>query len=348
MVTRLDDFVEKLQANARTDGLTWAISTTDGQVARLGSGEPAFNVSILNDEGWAAIQSLNELAIAEAYMRCDIDFSGDFFKVMELRHLLKGRSWILSTWAQVAPLVVGRKRLNPKWIAKHYDSKNVQVLGLDRDYAVYTPGIYQSDDDTLEAGAARKLQNAFSSLGLEAGASLLDVGCGWGGMLRYCARRGVEVTGITLSRHQLEYTQARLREDGLDGTVLYQDFFTFEPGRRYDAISAMGVMEELSDYDLVMKRLRTLLAPGGRGTATSAPPTGGGGSRPSSPSTSGPGSSGSSTCPTSSRRWVPTASRSSSCTTTASTTTCGRRRPTNGGWSVTTRWWRRPTRRRGG
>ncbi|HVF14934.1 MAG TPA: class I SAM-dependent methyltransferase [Acidimicrobiales bacterium] len=244
--------------------MTWAIRTPDDTVARVGPGEPVFEVVIVNDAGLEAVLTFNELAVAEAYMRGDIDFHGDFFRVMELRHLLKGRSWILTTWAQVSPLIIGRKRLNPKWIAKHYDSKNVQVLGLDRDYAVYTPGIYDGDDDTLEAGAARKLERAYESLALTPGASLLDVGCGWGGMLRYSAQRGVDVTGITLSRHQLEYTQARLREDGLHGIVLYQDFFTFEPGRLFDAISMMGVLEDLSDYALVMARLRDLLKPGGR------------------------------------------------------------------------------------
>jgi cyclopropane-fatty-acyl-phospholipid synthase len=197
-------------------------------------------------------------------MRGDIDFDGDLFKVMELRRLLKDRSWFITAWAQVQPLLLGRNRLNPKWIAKHYDTKNVQVLGLDQDYAVYTPGIYEGEDDTLEAGATRKLRAAFSWLGLNAGDSLLDVGSGWGGFLRFCAQRGVEVTGLTLSRDQLEFARGRLREDGLKGTVLYQDFFTFDPGREYDAISMMGVLEDLSDYEAVMDRLRILLKPTGK------------------------------------------------------------------------------------
>jgi cyclopropane-fatty-acyl-phospholipid synthase len=264
MTERYEEFVARVRANTHSTDVAWAIRGPDGRVTRLGSGEPVFEVSILNDTGLAAVQSFSELAVAEAYMRGNIDFEGDFFKVMELRHLLKDRSWILTTWAHLSPLLIGRKRLNPKWIAKHYDSKNVQVLGLDREYALYTPGIYDGDDDTLEAGADRKLQNAFSSLALEAGDSLLDVGSGWGGMLRYCAKRGVDVTGLTLSRHQLEFSRDRLKQDGLEGTVLYQDFFTFAPGRHYDAINMMGVMEELSDYDLVMARLRTLLKPDGR------------------------------------------------------------------------------------
>ncbi len=264
MSETFEDFVAHTRTRARPDTITWAVRGPNGQTARFGAGDPAFEVIVKNDAGLAAASSFSELAIAEAYINDDIDFEGDVLQVMELRHLVQDREWYLTAWAHLSPLLFGRKRLNPRWIAKHYDSKNVQVVGLDRDYAVYTPGIYLDDDDTLEEGSARKLEYAFSSLGLKAGSTVLDVGCGWGGFLRYCARRGVEVTGITLSRHQLEYTTARLKEDGLDGNVLYQDFFTFEPGRRYDGISMMGVMEDLSDYDRVMQKLRGLVAPEGR------------------------------------------------------------------------------------
>jgi len=259
-----ESFVRGVRVQARAGVTTWAVRGPDGETARIGSGEPTFELIVNNDAGLKAAASFSELAIAEAYINGDIDFGGDLFQVMELRDLVKDREWYLTAWAHLSPILFGRKKLNPRWIAKHYDSKNVQVVGLDRDYAVYTPGIYEDDDDTLEAGSARKLEYAYTSLGLSDGATLLDVGCGWGGMLRYCAARGVEVTGITLSRHQLEYTKARMKDDGLKGTVLYQDFFTFEPDQRFDGISMMGVMEDLSDYPMVMKHLRGLLAPGGR------------------------------------------------------------------------------------
>lgn len=253
-----------IRARLRPGGIGWALRGPSGEVERMGSGEPRFGVVIRTDDGLAAVRSFSELAVAEAYMRDDIDFDGDFLQVMELRHLLEDRHWATTAWAQIQPLLVGRTRLNPGWIAKHYDTRNVQTLALDTGYSVYTPGIYDGDDDTLEAGAERKLERAFTGLGLKAGASLLEVGCGWGGFTRYCSRRGVSVTAITLSRHQLEFTRARLADDGLQASVDYQDFFTFAPGRRYDAISLMGVFEDLSDYDRSMKGLRRLLAPDGR------------------------------------------------------------------------------------
>jgi len=264
MASGIGDVVETVRANARPGTPPWAIRSADGEVARLGDGDPVFEVVVRNDTGLTALGSFNELAIAEAYMRDDIDVTGDFFQVMELRHLLQDRNWAIAAWAQVQPLLMGRNRLNPKWIAKHYDTKNVQVLALDRDFAMYTPGLYDGDDDTLEAGAERKLRYAFDGLGLKPGDALLDVGCGWGGFLRYCARRSVEVTGITLSRDQLDFARARLDDDGLAGIVQYADFFTFAPGRRFDAVSMMGVLEDLSDYGKAMRHLSTLVAPGGR------------------------------------------------------------------------------------
>ncbi len=191
--------VAEVRAKARPGAHAWAMHGPSGQFAQVGSGEPTFTVLVRSEGGLAALRSFNELAIAEAYMRDDIDFEGDFCQVMELRYLLAERNWAITAWAQVQPLVIGRTRLNPKWIAKHYDTQNVQTLALDRNFSVYTPGIYDGADDTLEAGAEAKLEYAFAGLGLKAGDSLLDVGCGWGGFVRYCARRGVDVTGITLS-----------------------------------------------------------------------------------------------------------------------------------------------------
>jgi cyclopropane-fatty-acyl-phospholipid synthase len=83
-------------------------------------------------------------------------------------------------------------------------------------------------------------------------------------MLRYAAERGVRGTGITLSRHQHEFVTTMIQEKGYAAEARYQDFFTFEPGLRYDGITMMGVIEDLSDYDLVMQRLPRYLKPGGR------------------------------------------------------------------------------------
>jgi cyclopropane-fatty-acyl-phospholipid synthase len=240
------------------------VHTPGGGAIAIGDGAAEFEVYIHNDRGMQALQSASELRIADAYVRGDIDIEGDVVKAMWLRNFLSDRNVWLKLWRRLQPLIFGREKLNPEWIAKHYDSNNVQLLALDRDYYAYTPGIYLTDDDTLEESSRRKYEFAWDSLNLKAGQELLEIGCGWGGMTRYCASRGVRVTGITLSRHQQEFTQQLIDEQGFDATASYQDFFTFQPGRRFDAISCMGVIEDLSDYPRVMARFSELLKPGGR------------------------------------------------------------------------------------
>jgi cyclopropane-fatty-acyl-phospholipid synthase len=221
-------------------------------------------VQVANERGLAAVCSLEELKLVEAYMRGDLDLEGDLFAGMDARDVLSDRQLLVKAWTFIQPVLFGRRRLNPKWIAKHYDSENMQLFATDQAYQVYTPGVYLTEDDSLEEGAERKLGYAFRALHLMPGDSLLDVGCGWGGFVRYCAGRDVDVTGISLSHHQLDFARVKLEEDGLDATLLYQDFFTFEPRSCFDAISLMGSIEDLADYGKVMRRLAAWLRPGGR------------------------------------------------------------------------------------
>ncbi len=250
---------------ARAGRLPFAFTVhAGGGSTVLGEGEPVFDLYIRNERGMKALRSLHELMIADAYVCGDLDLEGDVVRAMWLRDALSDRSPWLKLWRRMQPLLLGRERLNPAWIAKHYDSKNIQLYSTDREYFAYTPGIYESDDDTMEESTRRKYEFAFDSLRLRKGEELLEIGCGWGGFTRFSAERGVRVTAITLSRDQLAYTQRLIAERGLDATASYQDFFTFEPGRRFDAVSLMGVIEDLSDYPRVCEGLARLVKPGGR------------------------------------------------------------------------------------
>jgi cyclopropane-fatty-acyl-phospholipid synthase len=236
----------------------------DGSARRIGTGDPAFELDVRNDSGARALRSLNELAIAEAYVRGDLEIEGDIIRAMWFRGLLSDDNLWIKTWRRLQPLLLGRLKLNPGWIAKHYDSKNIQLYALDRDYRAYTPGLYHTGDETLEVSTAEKYRFALDSIQVKEGDHVLEVGCGWGGFTNYCSDRGLRVTGITLSHDQLGYTQKLIADRKLNAEALYQDFFTFRPGQQFDGVSMMGVIEDLSDYPWVLRRLGELLKPGGR------------------------------------------------------------------------------------
>ena len=261
--TDVGGFVNRIISRVTQLPCAFRVHTQSGATT-VGEGEPEFDLYIRNDQGLRALQSLEELTIAEAYVRGDLDLEGDVVKAMWLRTFIDDKNAWLKIWRRLQPMLLGRERLNPAWIAKHYDSKNIQLFCTDNEYHAYTPGVYETDDDTLEESTERKYQFAWDQLGLREGQELLEIGCGWGGMTRFCASRGVKVTAITLSRDQMAYTKDLIDKHSLNATVSYQDFFTFEPGRRFDGISCMGVIEDLSDYPRVMQRFSELLKPGAR------------------------------------------------------------------------------------
>jgi cyclopropane-fatty-acyl-phospholipid synthase len=244
--------------------LAFSIETPEGESVAIGGENPEFKIIIKNEDGMKAIRSLNELKTAEAYINGDLDVEGDFIKAVSLRDALSDRNTWLKLWRRLAPVIFGRVKLNPQWIAKHYDLNNIQLEIIDYKYKTYTQGIYESEETSAEEGAERKLDFAYQSLRLEPGDSALDIGCGWGGFVRFAASRGVHVTGITLSKDQSRYVEDLINNNDLDAEVLYQDFFTFQPEKKYDGIVMMGVLEDLSDYERVMDKLPSLLKPGGR------------------------------------------------------------------------------------
>jgi cyclopropane-fatty-acyl-phospholipid synthase len=253
----------KLSEIANQLGVPFVVVDTSGKSTAIGSGEPRFRVLLKNEKAEKALRRLDTLAIAEAYLDGDLDLEGDLISVMRYKEAFGDPHPLIHFLRRFEPLLVGRQRTNPKWIQLHYDLGNAQTV-FDRDYNMYTPGLYRDANDTMESGAERKLAGAFELLNLKAGDKLLDVGSGWGGMMRYACRRGVKFTGISLSNHQVAWCQELIKREKFDAQVNYQDFFTWNPPHQFDAISLMGVVEDLSDYRKVFHTLVHWVKPGGR------------------------------------------------------------------------------------
>jgi cyclopropane-fatty-acyl-phospholipid synthase len=82
---------------------------------------------------------------------------------------------------------------------------------------------YWKDAESLDHAQEAKLDLIRRKLGLEPGMRLLDIGCGWGGTVKFAAERyGVEVVGITVSRQQVQRAQQEC--DGLPVEIRYQDY----------------------------------------------------------------------------------------------------------------------------
>jgi cyclopropane-fatty-acyl-phospholipid synthase len=164
-------------------------------------------------------------------------------------------------------LVHGRKR-DAEAISHHYDVSNrfyEMVLGPSM---AYTCAIYPSEDATLEQAQEHKHDLVCRKLGLKPGMRLLDVGCGWGGMVLHAVRHyGVEALGVTLSKQQALWAQKAISDAGLShaAEVRFMDYRDVtETG--FDAISSIGLTEHIGvgNYPSYFRTLHDKLKPGGR------------------------------------------------------------------------------------
>ena len=153
-------------------------------------------------------------------------------------------------------------------IAHHYDVSNAfyeYVLGPSM---TYTCAVYESADATLEEAQFDKYDLVCRKLDLKPGQRLLDVGCGWGGMVRHAAREyGVKALGVTLSRQQASWAKEAIDREGLGdlAEVRHLDYRDVVESD-FDAVSSIGLTEHIGvrNYPAYFSFLRDRLRPEGR------------------------------------------------------------------------------------
>src|SRR5436305_6094787 len=132
----------------------------------------------------------------------------------------------------------------------------------------YTCACYPSQDATLEEAQYTKFDLVARKLDLQPGMRLLDVGCGWGGMVIHAAKEyGVTALGVTLSRQQAEWAQKAIADAGLAGVaeVRHLDYRLVQESN-FDAVSSIGLTEHigLKNLPAYFRFLRGKLRPQGR------------------------------------------------------------------------------------
>ena len=153
----------------------------------------------------------------------------------------------LPRWRRVVEGVRHSRTRDREAIHHHYDVSNTfyeYVLGPSM---TYTCAVFPTEDASLEQAQHYKYDLIARKLDLKPGMRLLDVGCGWGGMVRHAAQHyGVKALGVTLSREQATWAQEKIKEMGLDdlAEVRHSDYREVtETG--FDAVSSIGLTEHI-------------------------------------------------------------------------------------------------------
>jgi cyclopropane-fatty-acyl-phospholipid synthase len=284
-----------LVAAIAPNGLPLAIRCWDGST--VGPASPTATIEVRSPDAlrrllWAP----NELGFGRAYVAGDLDIDGDLFEALTVHDQLSSgrggaklelgiRGWLralrsarrlgvlglpLKPPAEEARLKGGRHShaRDAAAIAYHYDISNDFYRLVLGPTMTYSCAYFEQPDYGLDEAQIAKYDLICRKLGLEAGMRLLDVGCGWGGMVLHAATHyGVDAVGVTVSRRQADLAGKRIAEHGLGDRVevRLQDYRDIDDAP-YDAISSIGMFEHvglarLAEY---FGRLSELLRPEGR------------------------------------------------------------------------------------
>ena len=217
-----------------------------------------------------------ELEFPEAYMRNEIvienaslkDFLMDFIKNLG-RNEVTTASLITKKIYQIVRYLTNFNlpSKSRKDIEHHYDiggkkGEKLYDIFLDTKHRLYSCAYWKNDTKTLEEAQQNKIDHIIKKLDIKEGQKILEVGCGWGGMaLEVAKQKNCEVTGISLSKNQIEYCKSKAEEKGLSNQVNFELIDYREAKGKYDRIYSVGMFEHVGRkfYNTFFKSMNKLL-----------------------------------------------------------------------------------------
>lgn len=210
------------------------------------NGSRPFDIRVKNPHFFKRVLQEGSLGLGESYMdgwwecnRLDIFFQKVLRAGLEnqLPHHIK------DTLRVAAARLTNLQSKKRAWIVgkEHYDLGNDLFSLMLDPYMQYSCG-YWKDATTLKQAQEAKLKLICEKLQLKPGMTLLDIGCGWGGLAAYAAKHyGVSVEGVTISAEQQKLAQERCKD--LDVKILLQDYRDLDS--QYDRIVSVGMFEHV-------------------------------------------------------------------------------------------------------
>ena len=239
-------------------------------------GKPDLNkpitVKLLNKNlNWKLV--LNpDLNFPEAYMRGEIKIeNASLIDFLNLTFENIGRDEIntfgffikkfLHGWRYISNYnLPGRSKKNVK---HHYDiGEDLYDLFLDKKHRQYSCAYFLKENESIEDAQQNKINHIIKKLNLKPGQTVLDIGCGWGGMAFAIARQSqCEVKGISLSENQIRYCKSKAKELNLDNQVHFELCDYRKIKDKFDRIVSVGAFEHFGKkfYKTFFKKIKNIL-----------------------------------------------------------------------------------------
>jgi cyclopropane-fatty-acyl-phospholipid synthase len=252
------------------------VTTASGITRSFGNGSgPPVAVRFATARAQRAILLDPELKLGECYM--DGGLIVEQGSIADLLAILLRQERIAAApdWAwlpRLARYLLRRiQQFNPRFrsqrnVAHHYDlDGRLYALFLDGDQQ-YSCAYFESEQQSLDDAQLAKKRHLAAKLVLAPGQTVLDIGCGWGGLALYLAENaGAQVTGITLSKEQYQRARSRALERGQTEATTFKLIDYRDVDGQFDRIVSVGMFEHVGVgfYDAFFTKCAGLLAPDG-------------------------------------------------------------------------------------
>ena len=271
MKSTLDNLFKPLSLNF--PDTPFEIEFWDGAKEKYGSGIKKFKLILKNKGVINRILGEGSIGFGEEFVKGNILIEGniqDLLKIwygqnyISFKLSLKDKLKLFYNYISSLGTILNSKRN----ISYHYDIGNdFYSLWLDRTLT-YSCAYFKKENDSLEKAQLNKYEYISKKLQLKKGETLIDIGCGWGGMMFYAAENyGVKCEGYTLSEEQYNYLIDEIRKRNLTGwiKVYLKDYR--EARGKFDKLVSTGMFEHVGKkfYPVFFEVVKKLLKPKGIG-----------------------------------------------------------------------------------
>ena len=284
----LEAFGQMLKSYGPRD---FAVRFWDGTVWCAETSTPRFTLVLYSSAALERLMNsrVSDLSLGEQFVNGEFDVEGDLESATRLaEHLfawcdlraaegkacrrLTGGHCRRANGETARRAALGGKRhslaRDRRAIAYHYNVSNeFYRLWLD-DSMVYSCGRFSKPSEDLNSAQQRRMASLCRKLKLKANQRLVDIGCGWGGLMLYAAQRcGTHCLGITLSQPQADFANRRFKSahvaDRCRASV--RDYRELNCSTPFDKAVSVGMLEHVGDSQLgeYFRRVFQLLRPGG-------------------------------------------------------------------------------------
>jgi cyclopropane-fatty-acyl-phospholipid synthase len=254
---------------------TLDVTLPDGRRIRLGGIEPGpLAAMVLYNYGFASrLLNGGDIGIAEAYLHGEWDtpdltqFLYLFCVNHDLIQAMLGDKPLMRFFQTVRHWFNrNTKRQARRNIYAHYDIGNAFYSAWLDPSMTYSSALFEDGTSDLTAAQNNKYRRLAEAIDLQPGQKLLEIGCGWGGFAEYAAKTyGAKVVGLTISKQQRDFAQARIHNAGLGNHVeiRLQDYR--DERDQYDRIASIEMIEAVGEqfWPTYFSQLRDRLLPGG-------------------------------------------------------------------------------------